>query len=205
MGLSEGGITFRTYFVDGELPSDYRQLFLEKVYLDRFEPLTVESEEDISYGWVPIHDLLVQQFNSADLYEGSYLLLGMRIDRWALPPALLKALFRRAEQARLLEQKRDHLTRLERGELMEQQRRVLKRQTLPSVRLVDLCWNLERAELRFSSLSRTVNELFTELFEQTFGLRLLPDSPYISALHCRMNDELLGGLVDLKPARFVGE
>jgi recombination associated protein RdgC len=204
MGLAEGGITFRTYFVDGELPSNLRQDFLERIRARRFEPLTVEAEEDVTWGWVPVQNPLSTEFRSPDLFYEPYLVLALRMDRWSLPPVLLKANVRQAERAKLETEERAHLTRTERGELLDRERTRLKRQSLPAVRVVDLAWNLDTRELRFSSLSRAVNETFAHHFELTFQMRLHAESPYMRALNCDLDDERVGRLADVEPANFLG-
>ncbi len=204
MGFAQGGISYKTYFVKGDLPSDFRQLFLERIKLYKFEPLTTDSEEDISYGWTPIDDLLETNFLLPTVFFQQYVALSLRIDRWAIPPALLKAAVRHAERAFREESKRDYLSRTERGELLERERLKLKKQTLPAVRSIDLYWNVDSAQLRFGSASRSVNEQFLDLFERTFSLELVPDSPYISAIQCGLDGALIGNLADLTPANFIG-
>jgi recombination associated protein RdgC len=204
MGLAEGGITFRTYYVDGELPSNLRQEFLERIRARRFQPLTLESEEDVTWGWVPLQNPLSTDFRSPDLFFEPFLVLALRMDRWALPPLLLKASVRAAERAKLDAEDRAHLSRTERGELLERERARLKRQSLPAARVVDFAWNLDTRELRFSSLSRTVNETFAHHFELTFQLRLIADSPYMRAMSCGLEDALVGRLADVEPTNLLG-
>jgi len=204
VGLAEGGISFRTYFVDGELPGDVRNDFLERLRARRFRPLTLESEEDQTIGWVPIHNILATQFNWPEIYVDGHLVLAMRIDRWALPPLLLKAAVRQAEETVKRDQQRDFLSRTERGEIVDRERARLKRLTLPAARAIDMAWSLDGGTLRLGSLSRNINEMFAHLFELTFGMRLVPDSPYIRALHCRLDDELVGHLADVEPTRLTG-
>jgi hypothetical protein len=204
MGLAEGGITFQTYFVDGELPTSFRSYFLERIEHFAFEPLTVESEEDVSYGWVPVGDPLAERFAGPDVYFNEYLVLGLRMDRWAIPAPLVKARVRQAEAQKRAETGRTKLSRLERGEVIDRERTRLKRQSLPAVRLLDFAWNLNSAHLRFSNTSRTTNEIFVDLFERTFGLQLVADSPYMSALHCDLDDERVARLADIEPSGLLG-
>lgn len=204
MGLAEGGITFRTYFVDGALPSNLRQDFLERIRARRFQPLTVEAEEDVSYGWVPVQNPLSADFRSPDLFWEPYLVLALRMDRWSIPPVLLKANVRETERKKLEAEERAHLSRTERGEILDRERTRLKHLTLPAVRVVDYAWNLDTRELRFSSLSRAVNETFAHHFELTFQMRLVPDSPYMRALNCGLDEGRIGRLADVEPTNLLG-
>lgn len=205
MGLADGGISFRNYFVDGELPSDIRSDFLERIRARRFVPLTVDAEEDVSFGWVPLGNPLSTEFRTADLFLNEYLVLGLRIDKWSIPPVLLKAAVRQAERAKLETEGRAHLTRTERGEILDRERTRLKRLSLPRVRVIDMAWNLDLGELRVSSLSRNVNEWFVHHFELTFQMRLIGDSPYMRALNCGLDEAHIGGLVDVEPLSLVGD
>lgn len=205
MGLAEGGISYCTYYVDGELPEDYRQLYVQRIGMHGFEKLTPEAEADSTSGWVPIDDIVGQTFQTGNVFLNQYLVLALRIDKWAIPPLLVKAALKNAERGIKEEQGREHLSRMERGELLDRERARLKRRTLPAVRVVDLCWNLDTNEMRFASASRPVNELFSDLFEKTFGMRLLPANPYISALQCGLPDDLVGRLADVEPAPLLGE
>lgn len=203
MGFAQGGISYKTYFVNGELPSDFRSLFLDRVRMHRFEPLQVDAEEDVSYGWVPIDDPLSDEFQTTTLFLNQYVVLALRMDRWAVPPALLKAVVKNAEREKRIETKRDHLSRTERGEILDRERVKLKKESLPAVRLIDFYWNVDTGQLRFGTHARAVNEVFCDLFERTFSLELVPDGPYISALHCGLEGELIGQLADVEPARFT--
>ncbi|MCA9561888.1 MAG: hypothetical protein KC561_00295 [Myxococcales bacterium] len=203
MGLADGGISFRSYFVDGEIPDDFRPLFLERIKMYQFEPLEVEAEEDISYGWVHVDNLLETRFERPDVYFQDYLVLALRIDKWSIPPALLKAAVKRSTAEKLAEADRAHLSKMERGELADRERTRLKRMSLPSARSIDFCWNLTDMTLRFSSSSRSVNEMFCELFERTFNLNLVPQSPYMACMHCGISDDLIGALADIEPAQLL--
>lgn len=204
MGLAEGGITYKTFYVEGDVPADFRQRYLERLVLFRFRPLTVEDEEDLAFGWVPINDLLSSDFRTIDVYYNEYLAAAVRIDRWAIPPALLKANVRHAEKALKEELQRTRLNRMQKGELVDRERKVLMRKTIPAVRAVDFCWNLNKGLVRFSNLGGTVSELFADLFERTFELRLVPDNPYIRATTCGLAPEQIGRLADVAPADLVG-
>lgn len=205
MGLVEGGISYRTYYVDGELPTDHRQLFVQRISMRRFEPLVPESETDTSFGWVPIDDIVGRTFQTADVFLNQYLVLALRIDKWAIPPLLIKAAVKNAVRAAKQAQGRDTLYRSELSELADRERARLKRRTLPAVRVIDLCWNFDTNQLRFGSVSRPVNVQFADLFADTFGLRLLPDNPYVAATQCGLDDDLLERLDFVEPARLLGD
>ena len=127
----------------------------------------------------------------------------MRTDRWALPGALLRA----HVDKRVAEVKAEHskvkLFRSEKIAIREEVTRQLKRKTLPAAAVVDMVWTLDRKEVRFWSQSSRAVEFFESLFESTFGVRLVPNNPYIAALNCGLSDALIGRLDAADQAAFT--
>lgn len=203
MGARKGSITYSLFYVDGTPPTGFRESYLEQVREFAFRALTPESEEDTSHGWTALDDMLSTDFSKENVFVGEYICLGMRTDRWALPGALLRAHVER----RIGEVKREHdkakLFRSEKVAIREEVTRQLKRKTLPSAAVVDMVWAIDRGEVRFWSQSSRAVELFESLFESTFGLRLVPDNPYISALNCGLDDQRVGALAAVEPAVFT--
>jgi hypothetical protein len=66
-----------------------------------------------------------------------------------------------------------------------------------------MVWNIQKRQLRFWTQSGGRLELFLELFESTFGLRLYPTHPYIAALHLGLNNDEILALDDLSLTRFT--
>ncbi|MFT6397893.1 MAG: DNA recombination-dependent growth factor C [Bradymonadia bacterium] len=203
MGARKGSISYSLFHVDGEMPSDFRETFLEQIQEFAFRELTPEAEEDVSHGWSVMDDLLSVEFSKDNVFIGEYLCLGMRNDRWALPGALLKAHVER----RIDEVKREHdktkLFRSEKVAIREEVTRQLKHRTLPAAAVVDMVWTVDRREVRFWSQSNRSLELFESLFESTFGLRLVPNNAYIAALNCGLSDTLIGALAGVEQAQFT--
>jgi DNA recombination-dependent growth factor C len=203
MGARKGSISYSLFHVDGEPPTDFREAYLDQIREFSFRALTPDSEEDASHGWSVLDDLLSAEFSRDNVFLGEYLCLGMRTDRWSLPGALLRAHVDR----RVVEVKAEHskakLFRSEKIAIREEVTRQLKRKTLPSAAVVDMVWTLDRKEVRFWSQSSRALELFESLFESTFGLRLVPDNPYIAALNCGLSDTMVGRLGTVEQASFT--
>lgn len=203
MGARKGTITTSLFHVDGDVPRDYRDGYLEQIEEFRFQPLTPEAEEDLRHGWTTFDDMLSTDFTRENVFFEDYICLGMRTDRWAIPGALLKAHIARRTSEVLVEQGKARLFKSEKMAIREDITRQLKQRTLPAAGVVDVVWNVERKELRFWSQSSRAIENFESLFESTFGLRLIPDNPYVAALNCGLADALVGRLADVEPARFT--
>jgi hypothetical protein len=67
-----------------------------------------------------------------------------------------------------------------------------------------MSWDLQSKRVRFWSQSNKACELFQGLFEDTFGLKILPANPYIDALQLELAPELVTRLAEVDPANFLG-
>jgi hypothetical protein len=93
----------------------------------------------------------------------------------------------REERRAMRELKKEVLTRYERAEIREQVEKELRKKVLPSIKSTEMIWNWETGYVRFFSTSKGLNEEFTELFEESFGLTLTPEYAYTIA-----HDTMLG-------------
>jgi len=107
-----------------------------------------------------------------------YIVLGMRVDAWSIPATTLK-IYTEAEVRRVMtEQKRESLSRYEHAEARERVTLELKRRILPTIKVIDMVWNLEQNVVRFFNSSQRSNLDFLDLFEATFALSLMPCGAY---------------------------
>ncbi|MEM1009824.1 MAG: recombination-associated protein RdgC, partial [Myxococcota bacterium] len=166
--------------------------------------LELDSEEESVVGWTSAQSVLDTDLRKDKIYFREYLIVSMRVDAWKVPTALVKAYAQEEERKKLQEDKRETLSRRERSELQEAVRLTLKKKILPSISTFDVCWDLKRGILRFWSHSNRVNELFLELFEKTFDLPLVLQSPFTLAQQCA-SQEVLDKVVQLEPLCFAAE
>ncbi|EYF07308.1 Hypothetical protein CAP_0787 [Chondromyces apiculatus DSM 436] len=186
----------------GELADSFRDLFVERVRLRAFQPLTVEAEADQQSGWCSIEDPLDTDLDHNKLYFGSYLNLGLRTDKWVIPGPLLKAHLAEAERAHLQKRGRERLSKSEKEEIRTNVSRRLRKQVLPVMNVVDLSWNLDTGVVRFWNQSPRVLESMMEIFEDTFSVNLLPESPGASAVTMGLSDLHTRALEALTPTAF---
>lgn len=202
MGALKGTITYTKLYVRGELPDGFRDSFVERIRLRAFQPLTVEDDAEQRAGWCSIEDPLDTELDHNKLYFNSYLNLGLRTDRWVIPGPLLKAHLAEAEREHLAKRGRDRLSKREKEEIRVTVSRRLRRQVLPVMGVVDLSWNLITGVVRFWSQSPKALESMMELFEDTFGLPLLPESPAASAISLGLTAAQQQALEALTPTVF---
>jgi DNA recombination-dependent growth factor C len=176
-----GSLTYARFFVEGEVPDDAHDRFLKAIRKNVLQPLVPEEDAPERTGWCRMAEPFELDLSYEDVFWNEYLNLGVRTDRWAIPGPMLKAKVREAE-AELLKQKgRDRLTKHEKKELKDMTAKQLRRQIAPSTRAVDLSWSLNEGVVRFFSQSDKRAAFMIDLFEKTFKLKLVAESPYTLA------------------------
>ena len=182
MPALRGSLTYARFYVDGEVPADFREKSMRAIRLRAMKPLEAEDEDLERSGWCKIGEPFELELRGDDVFGGDALLaLGFRTDRWQIPSSMLKQRVREAEAAYLEKKGREKLGRKEKAELKEMVAKKLRRQMSPTTRVVDFVWSLEDGLVRFFSHSPKAAGNMLELFEKTFGLKLVAEAPYTLA------------------------
>lgn len=203
MGAVRGSITYTLYSVEGDLPPGFQDEYLDRIAEFAFTELTPDAEEDTHHGWCVIDRMLDLEFTRESVYRGSYLALGLRVDKWSLPGALLKARIESESERWLAEKGRNRLLRSEKEAIREMVARELKHQLIPAASMVDMVWNLDERTVRFWSQTASRLELFEELFESTFGMRLIQSNAWTSAMRLGLKPPLVAALDTVEQAHFT--
>jgi hypothetical protein len=202
MGAFRGSITFSKFHVRGELPDGFRDRFMESIQVRIFRPLDPNEEIDFRAGWCSITDPFDLDLTHDKVFFNHYLNLGFRVDRWRIPSPLFKASFRQAERAYLDKHGLEKLSRAQKKNLEQIVTAQLRRKVVPSMKAVDLTWNLNEGVVRFFQKSAKQAELMTELFEKTFELELVPDGAYVAAEQRGLPGPLVASLPTLDETLF---
>jgi recombination associated protein RdgC len=181
MPALRGSLTYSRFFVEGELPDDFRERFMRSIRHRAMKPLEPDDEDLERSGWSRIGEPFELELGYEDVFYNAFVNLGFRTDRWVVPSSVMRTNLREAEQAYLQKKGRERLTRREKGELKFLVAKKLRRQTSPSTRSVDVSWSLNDGIVRFFSHAPKAAAKMTELFAKTFGVRLVPESPYTLA------------------------
>jgi hypothetical protein len=142
------------------------------------------------------------ELDSAKLFHDSYVLLGFRVDRYRIPGALLKSQIADEEQRLLVRSKKTKLSRNEKLEIKERVVMRLRKKVLPTSKAFDVAWHLDSGTVLFFGHSKRTLADFCALFEQTFSLPLVEDSPYTAATRAGLSRELERALKDVEPVSF---
>lgn len=181
MPALRGSLTYARFFVDGDVPDDFREKYMRAIRLRAMKPLEPEDDDLDRSGWCKLAEPFEIELRYDDVFYNEYVALGFRTDRWQIPGPMLKARVREAEATYLEKKGREKLGRKERAELKETVARKLRKQTAPATRVVDLTWSMNDGIVRFFSHSDKAAGNMTELFHKTFGLRLVAESAYTLA------------------------
>ncbi len=204
MPLKRGALTFTRLFVTGSPPRDLRKKYLEVVKLRKFQPLTPEDEATDSVGWCVMERPFDLDFEVDKIFYDRFVLLGFRIDKWRIPGPLLRAQVADEEQRMLSRAgSREKLTRAEREEIKLRVITRLRRKIPPASRAFDVCWDLDMGRVLLFTHSAKVIAEFAALFEKTFGMEPVQDSPYAAAKRAELPKALASRLEKVEPTSFV--
>jgi recombination associated protein RdgC len=181
LGALRGTLTFSRFFVLGEIPDDIPGTSLKRIRANVLMPLDPDEDVTSRHGWACAENPFDTDLDHEKVFFNEYVVLALRVDRWMVPVPLLKAHLRDAEEALLKRKGLDKLGRKAKSDLKAQVLRKLRRQLVPSTKSIDLVWNLQTHVACFFSHAEKMHELVQELFEKTFRLRLLVESPGTAA------------------------
>jgi recombination associated protein RdgC len=198
-----GSLTLTRLFVKGAPPRDFRQRYLKAIRLRTFVPLKVDDENVESSGWCVMERPFELEFDAGNVYEDQLLVLGLRVDRFRIPAALIRSQLIQDEQRLLAQSGKNRVSRNERLELREKIVLKLRKKFAPSTRVLDMVWDLDAGVVMFFTHSRRTLADFAALFEKTFGLELEEDSPYLAASRGGIPESLVRRLTDVEPVRLA--
>lgn len=132
----------------------------------RFRSIEAETAEIESVGWVTPADPSGASWRGDEVVRDQYLFLRMRMDKKAVPAAWMRIKLAEAERAERATGKK--ITRAVKQELREAIVPELLAQTLPSVSMVDVVWNVQRQLVYLFSTSVRAEESLGWLWVRTF-------------------------------------
>ncbi|MCA9613755.1 MAG: hypothetical protein H6722_33380 [Sandaracinus sp.] len=194
MSALSGSLSYARFFVsrpghEGEpLPRGFLDDSYEKVLHHAMRPLDPDEPESERSGWCTLGDPLDVTMPKDRIYLEGFVNLGFRTDRWAIPGPLLRTRVRQAELAYREQKGRERLSKRERAELKEVVTRELRKKLVPTTRAVDLTWSLDEGVVRFFSHTAGAMLAMCELFQKTFGIELVAESPYTLASRLDLAD-----------------
>jgi recombination associated protein RdgC len=154
---------------------------MRSVRLRAMKPLEPDDEDLERSGWAKLAEPMTIELTYDDVFFNEYVALSYRTDKWQFPGAVLKARLREAEAAYLEKKGQTKLSRSQKNELKLLVAKRMRRTMSPATRSVDLAWSLNEGVVRFFSHAPKPGAQMSELFQKTFNLKLVPESPYTLA------------------------
>lgn len=177
MGALRGSLTFSRFFLVGALPDDLPGFGLKRIRANACQELDPEEDVLEKHGWANVLDPFDTDLDHEKVFFNEYAVLSMRVDRWVVPGPLLKAHVREAEEKMLERKGLDKLGKKAKADIKLMVVRKLRKQLVPVTKSVDLVWNIPTGVILVFSHAKKSHELVQELFEKTFKLQLLLESP----------------------------
>jgi DNA recombination-dependent growth factor C len=204
LGAIKGNVSYTRLYVWGELEGAFQDRFMRSIKNRVFEPLVAQEPDEEHSGWVSIADPFDLDLTRDKVFLNNFLNLSLRIDKWRLPKPVFDAHFAEAERQHLERKGRERLGRKEKEELRMFVAKRLRKQVIPAMKVVDMSWDLDAGLVRFWSNSPKMHERLFEIFEKTFKLKLVPESPYANAVRVGISEPQALSLLRLDLSKFHG-
>jgi DNA recombination-dependent growth factor C len=176
MGILKGALTVRRYKVAGDVPADFRSVYVERLDEHAFhEPPRSQEEAE---GWVQVHNLLDNSFQDTGRWlYGDVAVFALRVDKKTLPARLLAAHVAKECERWCAEQGKERCPASVRTEIRDRISDEWLQKVLPRVAITEAAWSISGGWLLLHSHSETVADRFRKRFLRTFGLTLVEFSP----------------------------
>lgn len=181
MGFVRGSVACTRFFVAGDLPDDFHEAALERISRYAFRRLMEDSDQERAVGWVNVLDDLQIGFSSDEFIKEPYLALSFRVDSRSVPARSLRQYCREAEEEVKARDGLEYLNKKRREEVRDAVRSRLLRRAIPRSVTYDMAWDLQSGIVLFGSTSNRICDEFSEVFYNTFDLRLTSLHPYALA------------------------
>ncbi len=203
MGALTGRMGPLGFFVKSKV-EDWQKI-LDQLTRYRFQELDPATGAHQSFGWVQLHDPIGTRFEKPSIFFGEHIVgLAMRVDSISVPTAQLKLHLTKRVRAKCEEEGKERLPKAEISLLKEDLQAEMMRRALPTIKVYELLFHTETGRLWFFGKSKGVVQTFLDLFYETFGLAMVPDSPYTAASEL-LTEEETDMLLEVEQASFVAE
>jgi hypothetical protein len=191
MSIGAGSFTLTRFQVLEKPGSRDIKSVIQVLKDNRIVPIGMDEVRETSMGWCHPHTGEPDFQDALDWAYGEALVFGLRVDEKRVPGTLY-----RLQVRHLLEEiDQQHKGKTDPGEqaasggsrrlkelARERVKMELLKRTLPSIKLVEIVWNLQNNELWVTSTSQSVLDAFDECFVHAFQLPYVRMSPGVAGL-----------------------
>jgi len=207
MSFLTGSVTYFRFRVDGPPPGLFDSTHLEALNSRAAGRSRLASADGIEIGWSAGDSILDTDFTlEKNVYPG-HLLFELRIDTDRLPADRLKAYYQVELKALAANNPSGLPSARQKREAKEAARDRLEAESkdgrFRKQKCIPVMWSSERREVLFGASSLTHLDLFTSLFQQTFGRELKPVTAGEAAFQWAETHDSTRATEDASPSPFV--
>ncbi len=178
---------------------------LEQIMRFRFQPVDLDAGKEQSFGWVQLTDPFETSFAKTSVFFGEHLVgLTFRMDAIQIPAGQFRLHLEKRIRDWKLEQKGEEISKREIARLKDDLRAEWVRKVIPTIKLFEVVFHTATGRVWFFGKSKSVVDTFQQVFLDTFGVGLQPDSAYTAALQ-GLGPQVAEQLLELEDVRFSDE
>lgn len=204
MGFIAASTSFTRFRIVEDIPQTLWAELTERLKKFGFRDIDHNADER-SWGWVNMDDMFDINWEVSPPEKGEYIAFTLRLDTRRVSAAVMKkhlALALRDEERKIKEEGKKYISRDRKKEIKEQVRLKLMARSLPVPSVFDAVWNIRTNIVYLATTNGKIQDMFTELFTDTFELHLEPMTPYFQALGV-LGEENQKKLDEVEGAVFV--
>lgn len=163
----------RRFRVVGDVPEGFREEYLAALEREAFTESVAISREARS-GWCEYGKPLAPP---SDWCHNQYAVFSLRIDQRRIPGPVLRARVDKSVADWCGANSRERCPAQVRAEIRENTELELLRSTIPTMKVLNVFWDISEGWVVFSAQTERMTDLFRKLFHRTFGLVVEEDVP----------------------------
>ena len=206
MGFASGSVSFRRFAVVGDAPSAPEAALLDRLAEHALKVGELGLPGEAEYGWAGGRHVLDGSFSFEHNVFADALHFALRVDTNKVPGDLKKAYQMMEEEAVAASNPSGFISKDQRRDVKNVVRRKLEEEMrlgrFRRSKLVPVLWDLPTRTV-YSAASHSVLEKLIEIFERTFGLKLVPVTAGSLALRLLEPRGRRRDYEDFRPTRFV--
>lgn len=178
MAFASGPVTYRRFFISGDMPDTVDDRFIQALSANAFGKYGPSSPDGKVMGWLSPDHLFDTEIAPERIAIDRFAYLQMRLDSLAAPGAVLQSYTRQEEAAERETSGKDRLNRIQRQQARE---RAIARTEEESkaglhrrISAVPVLIDLSARTVYFGNLGSTASDKFIILFRDTFDVALEP-------------------------------
>lgn len=151
----------------------------------------ISDGEDVSWGWTKLTDPYCPKFDDITFITGSYVTVGLRVDKKSVPAAALKKEVYIAEKKEMEEKQIPKLARTTKVMIKEAvlKNMLAKAPVVPAT--FDVVWNVSDMEIYLFSTNKLARNVLEDIIHESFDLSIEMVFPFTMAEESVNESELV--------------